>query len=121
VISQAWVKCQQQGGLTRKQWEAFCAEYEIVYEPKAAGRNVYFAGGRTGIECVFGEGVRGPDAEKAGPPEFADHVVFQTFWGGPYQRRLARLVAAFWVRFGGSLFADEETRKLICAGDPSDA
>ena len=121
MISQAYVRWQQQDGITRQQWEAFCAEHEIVYEPNAAGRNVYFAGGRTGIECAFGDGMRGPDAEQAGPPDFADHIQFQTFWGGPFQRKLARLVAAFWTRFGGSLFADEETRRLICAGEPQDA
>lgn len=114
MISHAYVRFKESGGITREQWEAFCSEHNVAYAPTAAGRNVYYLGGRTGVECVFGNGDRrGEDAE---PPDVAEHVQLSTFWGGSKQVDLARLAGAFWVRFGGSMHADEDTRKLICGG-----
>jgi hypothetical protein len=115
MTSGAYVHFQEPGGgITREQWEAFCVEHEIVYDPLVAGRNVYLRGGRMGIECAFGSPRRGAEADKAEPPEFAEHVHLSTFWGGPRKRELAALAGAFWVQFGGSMYADEELRKLIC-------
>lgn len=121
MTSGVYVHFTQAGGITRQEWEKFAAEHEITYAPAAAGRNVYLKGGRHGIEIVFGNGVRGRDADQIGPPEHADHVVLSTVWGGPRVRDLAEIARAFWVRFGGSMFADEQTRKLICGGDQGSA
>lgn len=119
MTSGAYVHFQEPGGgITREQWDAFCAEHGIVYAPEMAGRNVYLQGGRHGIECAFGQATRGADGEKAGPPEFAEHVHLSTFWGGPRKRELAVLAGAFWVRFGGSMYAEEELRSLICGMPP---
>ena len=106
MIAHAYVK--QPGGITREQWEAFCAEHNVAY----TGLNVYHLGGKTGIECVFGNG-------ESAPPDVADHVQLSTSWGGPRKRDLARLAAALWTRFGGSLYADEDTRRLICGDGQS--
>lgn len=114
MTSHVYVRFRQSGGITREQWEAFCAEHQIAYAPNAAGRNVYYFEGRTGVECLFGDGTRGHGAEEAEPPDVAEHVQLSTFWGGPKQRDLARIGAAFWIRFGGSMYADEQTRRLIC-------
>ena len=101
MIAHAYVK--NPGGITREQWEVFAAERGFVY----SDRNVYFSGGKAGVECVFGNG-------ESAPPDVAEHVQFTTHWGGSRKRDLAGHAAAFWVRFGGSLYADEETRRLIC-------
>lgn len=114
MTSGVYVHFKQSGGVTRQEFEKFAAEHEIVYNPATSGRNVWYHGGRHGVEIVFGNGVRGRDADKIGPPDHADHVVLSTAWGGPKVRELARIACAFWVRFGGSMFADEATRKLIC-------
>lgn len=114
MTSHVYIK--QTGGITREQWEAFCAEHEIERLPTAGG-NIYFYGGRAGIEIQFGIGRTGKDSDKAEPPNVAEHVQLSTYWGGPRKRDLARIGAALWIRFGGSMYADEATRKLICEGD----
>lgn len=107
--------------VARSDWEAFCGEHAVVYMPEVVGRNIYCLGGRHGVECVFGAGVRGAGAESAGPPDSADQVVFTTSWGGSKQDDLARIARAFWVRFGGSMFADEDSRRRICGVAPEPA
>jgi hypothetical protein len=107
------VRFEAPGTIARADWDAFCAEQEIVHAPAAAGGNVYYRGGRMGIECVFGVGTRRAGAE---PPEVAESLTFTSAFGGPRRGELAAVAAACWVRFGGSMFADEESRRLICAG-----
>jgi hypothetical protein len=117
VIGHALIRFPDGGEITREDWEAFCKPREIAYAPGAAGRNVYYFGGRQGVECAFGEGVRGVGHETAGAPDRAGQVVFTTIWGGERKRDLARIAREFWVWFGGSMFADEDTRQAICEGD----
>ena len=59
VIGHALIRFPEGGEITREDWEAFCAPLEIVYAPQAVGLNVYYHGGRQGVECAFGIGSRG--------------------------------------------------------------
>ena len=107
-MNNAWVRFD--GLVTRDEWHEFCAMYEIVHKPELAGGNVYQHGRRTGVECAFGNGTRGENAS-AQAPETAEHVSFQTAFS---KEDLARIAGAFWVRFGGAMYADEQVRELIC-------
>lgn len=117
MIGHALIRFPEGGEITREDWEAFCKPLEIVYAPQAVGLNVYYHGGKQGVECAFGIGSRGAASKADGPPDRAEQVVFTTIWGGARKRDLARIARLFWVRFGGSMFADEDTRRAICEGD----
>ena len=109
--------------VARSDWEAFCGEHAVVYMPEVAGRNIYCLGGRHGVECAFRARVSAALELKVGGPagQCADQVVFTTSWGGSKQDDLARIARAFWVRFGGSMFADEDSRRRICGVAPEPA
>ena len=107
-MSHALVRFENAAGVTAQEWQAFCAEHEIVHE----GRDLWLLGGRAGIKCEFG-------LAHLSDERSVTQVLFTTTWGGVQPARMAELARAFWVRFGGSMWADEQTRGLICQqGEP---
>jgi hypothetical protein len=96
--------------LALKDWQAFCAEQQLKHSGMAGG-NMWVRGGRTGIEAAFGQPTRG--VRDPPPPDDAVDVVFSTPFGGEKARELAKLAGAFWVRFGGAMWAEETVREMI--------
>ena len=89
MIGHALIRFPEGGEISREDWEAFCAPLEIVYAPQAVGLNVYYHGGKQGVECAFGIGSRGAASKADGPPDRAEQVVFTTIWGGARKQDLA--------------------------------
>lgn len=109
-MKHAFVHFETDAGVPRAEWDAFCAEHEIVHMPEEPGGNIWRQGGRHGVECIYGGRTR---AHGAPPEESATEVLFTTSWGGPKMDALAVLARAFWVQFGGALYAETELRPLI--------
>lgn len=109
-MKHAFVHFETDAGVPRAEWDAFCAEHEIVHMPDEPGGNLWRQGGRHGVECIYGGRTRKP-----GEPleESAAEIMFTTPWGGPKMEPLAALARAFWVQFGGALYAETELRSLI--------
>lgn len=81
-------------GVTGDEWHAFCREHQIEHSPNTIGGNVYYAGE---VEV-----------------HYAVHMLrFSTYWGGKAMSNAARLALLAWRRWGGSLEADPEIRKLV--------
>jgi hypothetical protein len=97
-------------GIPLADWQAFCAEHDIAHAPEETGGNIFYRGGRTGVQCIYGGRTRRPGG---GLEEKALEVMFLSPWGGPKMLELAALARAFWVRFGGALYAETELRPLI--------
>lgn len=91
-------------GVPLKEWQSFCEEQNIEHSPNTVGGNVYYHGGLGGVE--------------------ASHDVhtlrFSTFYGGQAMAAVARLTMVAWTRWGGTLEADPEIRRLIFLTRSSD-
>ena len=82
-------------GVPADEWDDFCREHQIKHSPQTVGDNVYYAGE---VEV-----------------HYAVHELrFSTYWFGNAMRDVARLTRLAWRRWGGSLAADPEIRKLMC-------
>ena len=92
--------------ISGEDWAAFCAEHAVTYSPQTVGRNVFYAGD---VEVTFGDAQ--PAAE--GPPGYAGSVTFSTYHLGAAMPDVATLARAFWLRFGGSVSADPELRRMF--------
>ena len=86
-MKHAFVHFETDQGVPRAEWDAFCAEHEIVHMPDEPGGNLWRHGGQHGVECIYGGRTR-----KQGEPleESAAEVMFTTPWGGPRWSRSRR-------------------------------
>lgn len=75
-------------------WQAFCVRHGIVHSPRTIGGNTYYA---DDIQITVQDG----------------EVTFSTYHMGSAMPEVAAIAADFWVRFGGSVEADEEMRPLF--------
>lgn len=98
-------------GIPRADWDKFCEEHEIKHVPTLPGGNIWYRGGKMGVQCIYGGKTRKPNEPLE---ESANEVMFLSDWGGPKLEDLAALAKAFWCRFGGALYAETEVRQLIC-------
>jgi hypothetical protein len=109
VTRHAFVHFENDEGFPFGDWLKFCGEHDI----RQGSGNVFYKGGRHGVECIFGAG-RGPAGSGNIPEDQVVHeVVFLTQWGGPRLKDLAEIARAFWVKFGGALYAETQVRALI--------
>lgn len=75
-------------------WQDFCARHRIVHSPRTAGGRTYYA---DDVQVTVED----------------DQVTFSTYCMGNAMPEVARIARRFWVRFGGSVDADEEMRPLF--------
>lgn len=97
-------------GIPRAEWDEFCVAHELVHAPSEPAGNVWYCGGKRGVQCIYGNGKLADSASE---------VMFITPWGGPKMVPLAVLARDFWVRFGGALYAETDLRPLIVGGEAS--
>lgn len=119
MSSAATLSWDEDEGIPRSKWVAFCEQHSITYSPNTVGRNVFHAGS---VEIVFGEGSFLPlpvlpngrlDFDAAEPPAYAERIRFSTFHMGEAMTEVAALAWAFWLEHGGGLAADPEIRLLL--------
>ena len=85
-------------GVPAEEWQTFCREHRLEHSPQTVGGNYYYAGE---VEV-----------------RYAEHMLnFSTYWFGNSMREVARLAKIAWRRWGGSLSADPEIRKLMVKED----
>lgn len=110
-MKHAFVHFETDAGVPRKDWDEFCAAHGIEHAPGEAGGNVWYRGGRHGVECIYGGRSRQPGAPLE---DAAAEIMFLTPWGGGRRiETLAELAREFWIRFGGALYAETSLRPLI--------
>lgn len=110
MTKHAFVHFESDMGILLADWQAFCVDHDIAHAPEETGGNIFYKGGRTGVQCIYGGRSRRSDEPLE---EKAAEVMFLSPWGGPKMNDLAALARAFWVRFGGALYAETELRPLI--------
>jgi hypothetical protein len=118
-VRHAFVHFETDAGVPRAEWDAFCAKHDVKYAPESPGGNIWVTDRPgMGVECIYGGRTRKP-----GEPleDAATEVMFTTPWGGPKMEQLAALARAFWIQFGGALYAETELRPLIVNGEQSAA
>lgn len=87
--------------VTADEWQVFCRKHGLEHSPQTVGGNVYYCGGLGGVEVHYSSWM----------------VSFLTYQGGKAMPDVARLTKHAWRRWGGSLLADPEIRKLMCKED----
>ncbi len=81
-------------GVSADEWQKFCTEHAIEHSPQTVGGNVYYFGGRDGVEV-----------------HYAEHKLrFSTYFCGRAMPDVARLALIAWRLWGGDLSAAPEIR-----------